>query len=258
MKNRSQQLTTMVDVQAMDPVYERRQLTRVVTVPSRYLQRSVMPSLLSQLKSTVEGRCGMEGYIAKDSTTILSHTLGRVNPLEEGVSYRVTFQADTCMPHPGQVFKVPVVFRSKIGVHAELDPMKILLPRDLHLGNAEFDAIEEREEIEIEVVGSQFQQQDTHIYVLGKLKRRVLPAPAGPPAEDVAVGADGGGPEVPVPGAPPPPTEGGVKVVTVQGSTAPEAGAPARRRRRLVKPGTSEGVLQINVPGVQGAPEGTD
>lgn len=198
----------------------------------------------------------MEGYVAKDSAVILSHTLGRVNPLEEGVSYRVTFQADTCMPHPGQVFKVPVVFRSKIGVHAELDPMKILLPRDLHLGNAEFDAIEEREEIEIEVVGSQFQQQDTHIYVLGKLKRRVLPAPAGPPVEDE--GADGGGPEVPESGAPPPPADAGVKVVNVTGSTAVDAGAPARRRRRLVKPGTSEGVLQINVPGVQGAPEGTD
>lgn len=239
----------------MDPVYERRQLTRVVTVPSRYLQRSVLPSLLSQLKSTVEGRCGMEGYVAKDSATILSHTLGRVNPLEEGVSYRVTFQADTCMPHTGQVFKVPVVFRSKIGVHAELEPMKILLPRDLHLGNADFDAIEEREEIEIEVVGSQFQQQDTHIYVLGKLKRRVLPAPAGPPVEEVQVGADGGGGAE---AAPPPPAEAGVKVVNVTGSTAVEAGAPARRRRRLVKPGTSEGVLQINVPGVQGAPEGTD
>lgn len=243
-----------MDVQPMDPVYERRQLSRVVTVPSRYLQRAVLPSLLSQLKMTVEGRCGMEGYVAKDSVTILSHTLGRVNTLEEGVSYRVTFQADLCMPHPGQVFKVPVVFRSKIGVHAELDPMKILLPRDLHLGNAEFDAIEEREEIEIEVVGSQFQQQDMHIYVLGKLKRRVMPAPAGPPAEESAVGEEEDGP---VPAAPPPST-GGVKVVSVQGSTGVDLGAPARRRRRLVKPGTNEGVLQINVPGVQGASEGTN
>jgi DNA-directed RNA polymerase subunit E'/Rpb7 len=234
-----------MDVQQMDPVYERRQLSRVVNVPSRYLQRTVLPSLLSQLKMTVEGRCGMEGYIAKDSVTILSHTLGRVNPLEEGVSYRVTFQADMCMPHPGQVFKVPVIFRSKIGVHAELDPMKILLPRDLHLGNAEFDAIEEREEIEIEVVGSQFQQQDAHIYVLGKLKRRILPAPALPlPQEEIAVGEQ----EEAAP-PPPPPVEGGVKVVSVSGSTGIEA--PARRRRRLMKPGTSEGVLQINDAGIQ-------
>lgn len=234
----------------MDPVYERRKLTRVVTVPSRFLQRTVLPSLLSQLKMTVEGRCGMEGYIAKDSVTVLSHTLGRVNTLEEGVSYRVAFQADICMPHPGQVFKVPVVFRSKIGVHAELDPMKILLPRDLHLGNAEFDAIEEKEEIEIEVVGSQFQQQDQHIYVLGKLKRRVMLAPPDViPAEEVKVGDE----EAPAP----PAEEGGVKVVNVAGPTGIDAGAP-RRRRRLVKPGTSEGVLQINVPGVQGAPEGTD
>lgn len=232
----------------MDPVFERRELVRTISVPSRSLQRIIQPSLLAQLKNTVEGKCGMEGYVGRDSITILSHTLGRVNPLEEGVSYRVAFQADICLPHPGQVFKVPVVFRSKIGLHAELDPMKILLPRDLHLGNAEFEAVEEREEIELEVIGSQFQQQDTHIYVLGKLKRRVMPAPA-PLLEETPV------PEAEV-AAPPPPADGGVKVVTVQGPLTPQ-GDPVRRRRRLVKPGTNEGVLQINVPGGEGAPQGS-
>lgn len=243
----------------MDPVYERRELRRNVVVPSRYLQRSIAPSLLGQLKMTAEGKCGMEGYIAKDSITILSHSLGRVNTLDEGVSYRVHFQADVCIPHPGQQFRVPVMFRSKIGVHCELDPMKILLPRDLHLGNTDFDAIQENEEIDIEVVGSQFQQQDTYIYVLGTLKRRVLPAPALPPVEmPEGVGVEEGLPAAAGAGAPPPPPPGSnVKVVTV-GPAAGAPEAPVRRRRRLVKPGANEGVLQINVPGAEGAPEGTN
>lgn len=240
----------------MDPIYERRELKRNVVVPSRYLQRSIAPSLLGQLKMNSEGKCGMEGYIAKDSITILSHSLGRVNTLEEGVSYRVHFQADICMPHPGQQFRVPVIFRSKIGVHCELDPMKILLPRDLHLGNAEFDAIEENEEIDIEVVGSQFQQQDTYIYVLGTLKRRVSPAPALPDVEmPEEVGVEDGAPVAAAAGSNA--AGGDVKVVNV----SPGTGAmqePARRRRRLVKPGLNEGVLQINVPGAEGAPQGTN
>jgi DNA-directed RNA polymerase subunit E'/Rpb7 len=242
----------------MDPVYERRELRRNVAVPSRYLQRSIAPSLLGQLKMQVEGKCGMEGYVAKDSITILSHSLGRVNTLEEGVSYRVEFQADVCMPHPGQQFRVPVMFRSKIGVHCELDPMKILLPRDLHLGNADFDAIEENEEIDIEVIGSQFQQQDTYIYVLGTLKRRVLPAPALPAVEmPEGVGVEDGAPAAA--GGPPPPSgDGNVKVVSVAPAAAGVQEPAARRRRRLVKPGLNDGVLQINVPGAEGAPEGTN
>lgn len=243
----------------MDPVYERRELQRTVVVPSRYLQRSIAPSLLGQLKMNTEGKCGMEGYIAKDSITILSHSLGRVSTLEEGVSYRVQFQADVCMPHPEQVFRVPVIFRSKIGVHCELDPMKILLPRDLHLGNADFDAIEENEEIDIEVVGSQFQQQDTYIYVLGTLKRRVVPAPALPEVEmPEGVDVEEGAPPAPAPSGSNA-AGGDVKIVNV---APPAAGAPGqepvRRRRRLVKPGLNEGVLQINVPGAEGAPQGTN
>jgi len=219
----------------MDPVYERRELTRIVSVPSRFLQKSIQVSLLNQLRATTEGKCGSEGFIGKDSVTILAHSLGRVNALVDKVDYHVRIQADVCMPHPGQVFKVPVSFRSRIGVHCELTPMKILLPRDLHLGNAEFEAIEETGEIEIEVIGSQFQKEDDHIYVLGKLVRRINGAPVAVPDEVLPVAA----PEVVQ-------QPEGTKSIVVNTS----ADAAPRRRRRMVK--ENAGTLQIDVS----APEG--
>ena len=88
------------------------------------------------------------------------------------------------MPHPGQVFRAPVMLRSKIGLHAESAPMKILLPRDLHLGDASFEDIKEGQEVEFEVKGSRFQQGDDSIVVLGHLKSIVAPQQAE--AEKVA------------------------------------------------------------------------
>jgi hypothetical protein len=51
--------------------------------------------------------------------------------------------------------------------------MKVLLPRDLHLGDASFEDIKEGQEVEFEVKGSRFQQGDDSIVVLGHLKQVV-------------------------------------------------------------------------------------
>jgi hypothetical protein len=100
----------------------------------------------------------------------------RTNILKGGLDYSVKFQADVCLPHIGQVFRAPVVLKSKIGLHAETSPIKILLPRDLHIGNPDFDGAEVGQTIEFDVVGTRFQQGDKTIIVLGKLREVIRPA----------------------------------------------------------------------------------
>ena len=160
----------------MDPVFERRELTRSVHIHASNLQRSIHVSLLAQLRMNYEGICTPEGFIQRRSITIVEHSLGRVNLIKGGLDYTVKFQADVCMPHPGQTFRGVVMLKSKIGLHAELLPMKILLPRDLHIGNAEFDDVKEQQEVEFKVVGSRFQQGDDSIVVLGTMTSVVQPA----------------------------------------------------------------------------------
>jgi DNA-directed RNA polymerase subunit E'/Rpb7 len=153
-------------------MFERREMTRVMSIPSKHLQRNIQSSLLSQIKSQVEGRCGIEGYVQPQSSTIIEYSLGRINILQSGVKYRVRFQSDICYPSKGQVLTVPITFRSKIGVHAESTPLRVLLPRDLHIGSEEYDKIQEKDEVEFEVLGSEFKQGDESIFVLGKLIKR--------------------------------------------------------------------------------------
>jgi len=153
----------------MDPLFERRELTKKVHIHSKFLQRNMEASILAQLKMSYEGHCSAEGYIERNSITLMEYSLGRTNYIRGGVDYDVRFQADVCLPHPGQRFKAVVKIRSKIGIHAETPPIKILIPRDLHMGNDDFNNAAIDSEIEFEVVGSQFKQKDVDIIIVGKL-----------------------------------------------------------------------------------------
>jgi len=164
----------------MDPLFERRELKRTVHINSRFMQRNMLQPLLTQLRTDLEGHCSSEGFIQSKSITILSYSIGRTNYIRGGLTYEVLFQADICLPHPGQVFKALVELRSKIGIHAKLEPLTILIPRDLHIGNQEFEEIEEGKDIEFEVISNQFKQMDKEIIVIGKLRSVLKPAPLLP------------------------------------------------------------------------------
>jgi len=170
----------------MDPMFERRELTRKVHIHSKFIQKNMLPSILAQLKMNMEGRCSSEGYIQQDSVTILKYSLGRTSYTKGGVDYDVSFQADVCLPHPGQIFKATADLRTKIGIHADVSPLKILIPRDLHIGNQEFDTLDIGQEFEFEVIGPQFKQQDKVIVVVGRLRTALKPAPLQPLLHAVA------------------------------------------------------------------------
>lgn len=205
----------------MDPLFERRELEKKVHIDSKFLQKNMQASILAQLKMNYEGICSAEGFIERNSITLLNYSLGRTNYTKGGTDYDVKFQADVCLPHPGQKLKARVTVRSKVGIHAETPPIKVLIPRDLYFGNDEFAKIEEGQDIEFEVVGSQFKQKDTEIIVVGKLLNTVLegsvPIPEVSTSEPVLV-------------TPVAAQEGEKQVVIMP--TIPE---PEKKKRRLKK-----------------------
>lgn len=211
----------------MDPLFERRELKRDVHVEARYITKNINTSLLAQLKHKYEGVCGPEGYIQRDSITITEYSLGRMNLIRGGLDYSVRFQADVCMPHPGQIFRAPVSLKSKIGIHIDLSPMKVLLPRDLHIGNGEFEDVLEKQDVEFDIIGAKFQPRDTDIVVLAKM--RGIIKPEGPRA----VEAEAAEPVLaaPVPGAS---SEGPqlMKVTVDLSAAKPAEQAPRRRKLR--------------------------
>lgn len=204
--------------------FENRDITKKVNIQSRFLQSDIKSSLLKQLKMQYQGRCIVEGFVQDDSILIKNYSLGRANYIRGGVDYDVTFQAAICFPHIGQKFEVPVVLVSKIGIHAELTPMKILVPRDLHIGNSAYEEIVKQYEdlkkesngsrvmLKLEVVGAQFKQGDKEIIVVAKLLNGEAPKTK---EEEIVLGTE----EVELPSAP---SDGGEeKKVVIQSTAAP-------------------------------------
>jgi len=212
----------------MDPLFERRQLMKKVHIHSKFLQKNIQASILAQLRMHYEGRCLAEGFIHRGSINIMNYSLGRTNYIKGGIDYDVIFQADICLPHPGQHFKAAVTVRSQIGIHAELDPIKILIPRDINIGNPIFENVKVGDFVEFEVIGSQFKQQDSNIIVIGRL--------SGIPQEDKPI-VEAAVPVEPMSSE----TE---KSITIKPSTAEEA--PKRKVRRL-KQGGAEQVNELSV-----------
>jgi DNA-directed RNA polymerase subunit E'/Rpb7 len=214
----------------MDPLFERRELTKKVHIHSKFLQRNMEASILAQLKMNYEGMCSAEGYIERNSITLLDYSLGRTNYIRGGVDYDVRFQADVCLPHPGQRFKAVVKVRSKVGIHAETPPIKVLIPRDLHMGNEDFNKAELESEIEFEVVGSQFKQKDVEIIIVGKLLTLKEPeVVVAQPVETLA----------PVVA----PVQEGEKQVVITASTEPE-----KKKRKLKKGGGEDALTFETLP----------
>jgi DNA-directed RNA polymerase subunit E'/Rpb7 len=164
----------------MDPLFERRELTRNVHIQSKFLQKNMLQPILTQLRMNLEGHCSSEGFIQSQSITILKYSIGRSNYTKGGIDYEVQFQADICFPHQGQVFKATTDIRSKIGIHALLPPLKVLIPRDLHIGSKDFETLELGKEIEFEVVNAVFKQMDKDIIIIGRLRSALAPAPLMP------------------------------------------------------------------------------
>lgn len=164
----------------MDPLFERRELTRNVHIQSKFLQKNMLQPLVTQLRMNLEGHCSSEGFIQSQSITILKYSIGRSNYTKGGIDYEVQFQADICFPHQGQVFKAITDVRSKIGIHALLPPLKVLIPRDLHIGSKDFEILEPGKEIEFEVINAVFKQMDKDIIIIGRLRSTLAPAPLMP------------------------------------------------------------------------------
>ena len=151
----------------------------------------------------------------------MQHSIGQV--IDGHVLYHVKFQADVCFPHKNQTFKAPAVLVSRIGVKLEQGPMRILLPRDMHIDNEVFEGIKVGDEVLFTVVGSEFKQDDAVIFIVGQLLKKEVEVPVAKEEEETKV-------EVPVA------SSGEVKQVV----TAASAEAPKRRKKVLAPAAPAE------------------
>jgi DNA-directed RNA polymerase subunit E'/Rpb7 len=153
--------------------------------------KSIDEVLMKKLKEQIEGRCSKHGYLVPGSLEFLSSAQ---KGAEKGrftgdFMYQIKAQGRVYNPPDGTVVEGEVVRKNKMGLYVIVeDAIKVMIPRDLHIGNEDFDTVDIGETIRIEIKKSQFQMNETHILTVGQYLGRVAgTAAAAAAAAEAAV-----------------------------------------------------------------------
>ena len=154
--------------------------------------------LLLQLRKKMEGRCSPHGFIKENSMKMLSRTLGqgKNGTFTGDFMFRCKLQCDVLYPAVDDLVPAEVLKVNKMGAYAAFEnSLRVLLPRDLHLGNLEFDALKEGNKITVRILKIRFQSHDEFIMAVGLLENVVEASPneeSAPSAQSAPSAPNGG------------------------------------------------------------------
>jgi hypothetical protein len=148
--------------------------------------------LLTKIRKRLEGVCCTHGYVRHGSTQILARSMGQAEHgrFTADFLYYCKVKVLCLMPHADQVVSARILKTNKLGAYALIvdgdrvyEAMRILVPRDLNLGNQEFDDLKVGQGIRIRLLRSRFQVNDAFIQAVGTYEGLApdADAPAGGP-----------------------------------------------------------------------------
>ena len=132
---------------------------------------SINDILLKKLKDKLENRCSRNGFLKKDTLKILSRSMGKCSTgrFVGDYVYYVHLQGSVLNPSDGFVIRGgDIISKNKMGIYVNYqNAIRIILPRDLHIDNEEYDSLNVGDKINAEIKKSRFQVNDETILSVG-------------------------------------------------------------------------------------------
>ncbi len=135
-------------------------------------EKTIDAILLSHLQQQLERRCSRHGYVIPGTLEILSRSMGT---LEHGrytgnIIFYIQVQGKVYNPVNGTRITGTIEKKNKMGLYMIYkDAIRVLVPRDLHLGSDAYEELEVGQGITVEIRKSRFQIQDPFILSIGVL-----------------------------------------------------------------------------------------
>ena len=151
--------------------------------------------ILQKLSTRLEGKCSRHGFVLPGTFKILSRSMGYV---EKGrftgdIIFHLQAEGKVLNPPAGILTEGIVTKKNKMGMYVSYnDAIRMILPRDLHIGDDAFEAVEVGQTVKVEIQKSRFQVNDPYILSVGLFKGVVASnaaAAAAPAAAAVASNA---------------------------------------------------------------------
>jgi hypothetical protein len=126
--------------------------------------------LLKKAKESMENKCSEHGFVLPGSLKLISRSMGYFEAARftGDAVYYVKVEGKVIYPADGARVVGEVIRKNKMGIIVDYNKaIRIQVPRDLHLGSEEFEAIEIGDVIEVEIKCSTFAINDPYILSTG-------------------------------------------------------------------------------------------
>jgi DNA-directed RNA polymerase subunit E'/Rpb7 len=156
-------------------IYFYTQIKKRISLNPRYLDENFPAYIEKILKNNVEGRCIKEGYVVPNTVVILKRSIGNMNnnQFNGNIMFDITIGAKVCNIPVNSVIKASVKKINKLGILAELGPLMIIVPKEIHQDKEPFLKINIGDEIDLLVIGKTFHLNSNVISIYAKLNSEV-------------------------------------------------------------------------------------
>ena len=144
---------------------------------------SLSPSDLNELKSTslqdilhkkaresMESKCSEQGFVLPGTIEMMSRSMGYFESARftGDINYHVKLKGSVIYPIDGVTLTGTVIRKNQMGLYINYkDAIRIQIPRDLHIGNIDYDSVHVGDRVNIELKRSKFAIHDTYILSSG-------------------------------------------------------------------------------------------
>jgi DNA-directed RNA polymerase subunit E'/Rpb7 len=147
--------------------------TKRLSVPIKCVGSNIKGTLENILRSNIEGKCSIEGYVKYRSCNIITYSCGLVTG--NLAIFTVVYECLVCNPSQGMRISCSVKNITNAGILAHVDdseysPVNIFIARDHHYNIPYFSELKEGDNIMIRVIGQRFELNDAFVSVLGELE----------------------------------------------------------------------------------------
>ena len=131
--------------------------------------------IMTKLREGLEEKCSEHGFVLPGSLKLISRSMGYYEHarFSGDAMYYVKSSGSVLYPADGIRVIGEVIRKNKLGLYVvHRDALRIQVPRDLHIGNEEFDKVEIGDKVEVELKKSRFQINDAFILTNGIFIKR--------------------------------------------------------------------------------------
>ena len=135
--------------------------------------KSIDAILLEKLRARIENKCSRHGYVIPNTLKILSRSMGMVERgrFTGNIIFRVQAEGGVINPSDGVILKGDVIRKNKMGLYVNYrDAIRVIVPRDMSIGDREFEDVQIGDIVNVEIKKSRFQVNDEYILSVGSFQ----------------------------------------------------------------------------------------